>query len=636
MNYIEYFKKGGKSSQAEDLAQKIFTAAKALQIPAEVVDAKLTELVNAGDQDTMAALQESVDSFISSNGQDQEAAQAIVSVFQSEQSSAMFKCGGKLQQLTDKFAKGGKSKCGCGGIKLDTGGDIKDKVKYKKHKDGSETLTQEGNVNGNYTKSKAEIHGKDTTLTQDIATHYGHRINKIDKDDPRYETVMKRLRKGLPKKENGGIVFAQAGTNTGYARAANYYRNHANESSIRKIQNFLAGRGYNVGDLDGKFGTKTYAAIQKYQQDNGLTADGMWGEDTNQLHRVLTYDNSTFSGKRSGAHPGKHTFNDNYAGFRYSDGTTGKTASMQDIGDAQALAISNYDWFTGNDPNAVKWRGFFRDSKDPRIQAMYNEILDSYTPGQRRAINYQQLPLDRRQENFNSRITEGTNQAAPYVAAALTAPVAAGELIMAPLTTGAAAAGGLAGGYLGGMAGRRIGDDISHPIYDIQNNIIGWSNINSEMYTDRNGRQIPVAVPSYGQTGEDIGEVAGAAIGTLAGGYASQWSPSATQYGPYQSSTTVYEQSPGTGASRVNVNSSPRGVARTTNSSSGHYGAGRVGGNTSSRVAQRTAVRNSRPRPASGQYGVSGGPRPLNGRMVPVREIGGTINKPTWINRIKK
>ena len=32
--------------------------------------------------------------------------------------SAMFKCGGKLQQLTDKFAKGGKSKCGCGGIKV--------------------------------------------------------------------------------------------------------------------------------------------------------------------------------------------------------------------------------------------------------------------------------------------------------------------------------------------------------------------------------------------------------------------------------------------------------------------------------------------------------------------------------------
>ena len=322
-------------------------------------------------------------------------------------------------------------------------------------------------------------------------------------------------------RRNGGIIFAKGGTNTGYARAANYYRNHANESSIRKIQNFLAGRGYDVGDLDGKFGAKTYAAIQKYQQDNGLTADGMWGEDTNQLHRVLTYDNSTFSGKRSGAHPGKHTFGSNYAGNKYSDGTTGRTASMADIGNAQALAISNYDWFTGDDENAVKWRSFFRDSNDPRIQAMYNEILDSYTPGQRRAINYKQLPTDRRQENFNGRITEGTNQAAPYVAAALTAPIAAGELITAPLVTGASMAGGLAGGYLGGRAGRRIGSDISHPIYNANGNVTGYENINSELATDRNGREIPIAVPDYANTGDAAGKAVGSVLGAMAGNAAS-------------------------------------------------------------------------------------------------------------------
>lgn len=117
MNYIDYFKKGGKSNEADQLAEKIFTAAKALQIPAEVVDAKLNELVQAGDQNTMTTLQSAVDSFISANGQDQEAAQTIVSIFQGEPSQ-IFKCGGKLQHLADKFAKGGKSRCGCSGVKI--------------------------------------------------------------------------------------------------------------------------------------------------------------------------------------------------------------------------------------------------------------------------------------------------------------------------------------------------------------------------------------------------------------------------------------------------------------------------------------------------------------------------------------
>lgn len=60
-----------------------------------------------------------------------------------------------------------------------------------------------------------------------------------------------------------------------YYKAAGYYQRHSNANTLRKIQMFLQGRGYYNDSLDGLFGTNTYEAIRKYQQDNGLTADGM-------------------------------------------------------------------------------------------------------------------------------------------------------------------------------------------------------------------------------------------------------------------------------------------------------------------------------------------------------------------------
>ena len=100
----------------------------------------------------------------------------------------------------------------------------------------------------------------------------------------------------------------------GLIRAKSYYNRHANAGIIRKLQNFLAARGYDVGDLDGIFGQRTYNAIRQYQRDNGLVDDGMWGEDTNQVHRVLGAGDTTFNGPRSGAHPGKHTYTSKFKG----------------------------------------------------------------------------------------------------------------------------------------------------------------------------------------------------------------------------------------------------------------------------------------------------------------------------------
>ena len=70
----------------------------------------------------------------------------------------------------------------------------------------------------------------------------------------------------VKKEQDGGLVRARA-----------YYANHANEGIIRKLQNFLSARGYDLGEAgpDGKFGQKTYEAIKQYQRDNGLVDDGM-------------------------------------------------------------------------------------------------------------------------------------------------------------------------------------------------------------------------------------------------------------------------------------------------------------------------------------------------------------------------
>lgn len=47
-----------------------------------------------------------------------------------------------------------------------------------------------------------------------------------------------------------------------------------------KIQQALKAAGYYNGNVDGKLGTGTKAAIKKFQKDQGLKADGVIGEKT--------------------------------------------------------------------------------------------------------------------------------------------------------------------------------------------------------------------------------------------------------------------------------------------------------------------------------------------------------------------
>ncbi len=47
--------------------------------------------------------------------------------------------------------------------------------------------------------------------------------------------------------------------------------------TVIKWQQFLASKGYEIGSIDGIFGSKTESATKKWQKKNGLTADGLVG-----------------------------------------------------------------------------------------------------------------------------------------------------------------------------------------------------------------------------------------------------------------------------------------------------------------------------------------------------------------------
>lgn len=49
---------------------------------------------------------------------------------------------------------------------------------------------------------------------------------------------------------------------------------------VRKVQEVLKAKGLYTGTVDGKFGASMEAAVKKFQQQNGLGADGVVGQKT--------------------------------------------------------------------------------------------------------------------------------------------------------------------------------------------------------------------------------------------------------------------------------------------------------------------------------------------------------------------
>lgn len=60
----------------------------------------------------------------------------------------------------------------------------------------------------------------------------------------------------------------------------NTLRNGSKGTQVKVLQWLLSLNGYNVGTVDGIFGSKTLAAVKAYQQAKGLTVDGVVGKNT--------------------------------------------------------------------------------------------------------------------------------------------------------------------------------------------------------------------------------------------------------------------------------------------------------------------------------------------------------------------
>jgi peptidoglycan hydrolase-like protein with peptidoglycan-binding domain len=50
--------------------------------------------------------------------------------------------------------------------------------------------------------------------------------------------------------------------------------------AVRGLQRFLLAGGFEVGEIDGRFGPKTEAAVKAFQSDHGLDVDGIVGDKT--------------------------------------------------------------------------------------------------------------------------------------------------------------------------------------------------------------------------------------------------------------------------------------------------------------------------------------------------------------------
>ena len=68
-------------------------------------------------------------------------------------------------------------------------------------------------------------------------------------------------------------------------------------NDVKELQSALNALGFDCGAVDGMFGEKTKAAVQKYQRARGISADGIVGPDTKKKFELDGYDKGTLGVK---------------------------------------------------------------------------------------------------------------------------------------------------------------------------------------------------------------------------------------------------------------------------------------------------------------------------------------------------
>lgn len=132
-------------------------------------------------------------------------------------------------------------------------------------------------------------------------------------------------------------------------------QNGSRGAEVKKLQESLVAAGYNV-TADGQYGPKTAAAVRQYQQDNGLSVDGMAGEQTlGKLYQTKATQPKTEGKSKTSAAPAAP----DYSAYEY-DATT-------DDAYMQALAVLQ---------EAEKAAPTYAGTYDTKLEEIYDKIVN--------------------------------------------------------------------------------------------------------------------------------------------------------------------------------------------------------------------------------------------------------------------
>ena len=313
------------------------------------------------------------------------------------------------------------------------------------------------------------------------------------------------------KRQQGGTVCPDCGKQISKHQSGGvmgFYKDWS-EGDIRKLQMFLSrtdmlGDAAYEGEYDGKMGPKTIAAIKAYQKKQGVTADGMWGTNTNKHHKVITsgvVGRSNY--KDSHKYEAGNFVTYDVAGQRMKEGDYYKAINKlkeQFYADPEAF------WNAGGE--TAKWREHLYTT--PEGTAIMEEFYSATPEDVRKKLGSRVTNRKMQQDQMDSGIRNATDRAA-HVAVTKVLP-AMGGIVAAPITLANPVTAGLAIG--GGLAGRKLAGNTAENL--VGNDTTTWTSV------DGMGNAASVATPTS-EIAVPVAEAIGGAAGAAAGAWGSQY-----------------------------------------------------------------------------------------------------------------
>lgn len=132
---------------------------------------------------------------------------------------------------------------------------------------------------------------------------------------------------------------SSSGTSSGTSGFTRTLRKGYTGADVTAVQQKLKALGFYSGSIDGVYGTGSIAAVKKFQQQNGLTADGLVGSRTYTALMSASTGSSSNSGSDNSSSSSDSTSGQDYAEGTLSYGSTGtEVKKMQ-----QALKALGYN-----------------------------------------------------------------------------------------------------------------------------------------------------------------------------------------------------------------------------------------------------------------------------------------------------